>query len=105
MKEENIQTRKKPEKLDVLEGMLATLLNGERHEGTTENTSQFPDSSNIIGETMVPWAREAATVTMEQQLSAKQIKLPSFVGEETGGWLARAEQYFSIHRTPVHMKV
>lgn len=105
MKVENTQTRKKPEKLDVLEGMLATLLNVKGHEGTTENTSQFPDSSNIIGETMVPWAREAATVTMEQQLSAKQIKLPSFVGEETGGWLARAEQYFSIHRTPVHMKV
>lgn len=35
IKEELVQTRKKLEKLDVLEGMLATLLKGKTTEGTS----------------------------------------------------------------------
>lgn len=58
IKEELVQTRKKLEKLDVLKGMLATLLKGKTTKGTSQSMPPSPISCNIVGEQSVPRTRE-----------------------------------------------
>ncbi|KAF2298169.1 hypothetical protein GH714_016733 [Hevea brasiliensis] len=44
-------------------------------------------------------------VTDDSQVIAKKVELPNFDGQDPVGWLARADQYFSAHRTSVETKV
>ncbi|KAF2287482.1 hypothetical protein GH714_000852 [Hevea brasiliensis] len=44
-------------------------------------------------------------VTNDSQVTAKKVELPNFDGQDLVGCLARADQYFSAHRTPVETKV
>lgn len=50
MKKELLQTRKKLEKLDVIEGMLSTLLKGKSVEGTLESSPITTLSCNVTRE-------------------------------------------------------
>lgn len=81
MKEEIIQTRK----LDVLEGMLATLFKGKTSNGTSDCLPTSPASSNVVGESSMQRFKTPVELALEQQLSVKQIELPKFNGEDPVG--------------------
>lgn len=105
MKKELLQARKKLEKLDVIEGMLSTLLKGKSVEGTLESSPITPLSCNVTREPALQRTADPTIVAVGNQLVVKQIELPQFSGEDPIGWLARADQYFTLNRTPANMKV